>query len=453
LLVSKDGIGSCLSNRSGVHWPSIDCVAATYEKEEPVTGKSFKGKHRFTRIVVAFFALLPAAALRADGPAVINCPWYPPSNGDDFASRGFYSQGYPGTSLKQVVIPLSFPANGTYQLSLTASSGTFDGTILGTATVTITATSAAFQSVTFDFGTIPVTEGTGIAFAGAVPAKPSGVTGKVMMQFVTEPLCRLTETNGTDAPLSSFRRGGIAAVINGDVATTFNHVVTVAAAASVHGANGTFFHTDVEINNPLGAGVSVTATYHCFGGANCGTGPAQFNIDAGKAVTFTDIVQTLFGAPETGGAISFAYSSTSYVSTLKVVSRTYTPSLPNPTEGTFLEGRAAVDAVGATTFVGLGNNGADRSRGFRTNFGLYNPSAFPNTVTLTLAASDGTPIGSPVTQVWGPRQSLQINDIFGAAGAESTVTTDATAHVTATLPAFPYVSVTDNQSGDTNIQQ
>ena len=58
-----------------------------------------------------------------------------------------------------------------------------------------------------------------------------------------------------------------------------------------------------------------------------------------------------------------------------------------------------------------------------------------------------------MTQVFGPHQALQINDIFGAAGAESTVTTDATAHVTATLPAFPYMSVTDNQSGDTSIQQ
>ena len=418
-----------------------------------MTGKSFKGNHRFTRIIFAFFALLSAAALRADGPAVINCPWYPPANGDDFAARGFYSTGYPGTSLKQVVIPLSFPANGTYQLSLTASSATFDGAILGTATVTITATSAAFQSVTFDFGTIAVTQNTGIAFAGAVPVKPTGVTGKVMMQFVTEPNCRLTETNGTDAPLSSFRRGGIAAVINGDVATSFNHVVTLAAAASVHGANSTFFHTDIWANNPLGVDISVTATYHCFGGVNCGTGPAQFTIAAGKAVTFTDIVQTLFGAPETGGAISFAYTSPSYVSTLRVTSRTYTPSLPNPTAGTFLEGRAAIDAVGAVTFVGLGNSGVDRSRGFRTNFGLYNPTAFPNTVTLTLATADGTPIGSPVTQVWGPHQSLQINDIFGAAGVESMVTTDATAHVTMTLPAHPYVSVTDNQSGDTSIQQ
>jgi hypothetical protein len=116
-----------------------------------------------------------------------------------------------------------------------------------------------------------------------------------MMQVVTDPLCRLTETNGTDAPLSSFRRGGIAAIINGDVATTFNHIVTVAASASVHGANSTFFHTDVWIYNPLGVAVSIAATYHCFGGVSR-TGTARVQpLDAGKAVTFTDIIQTPFG--------------------------------------------------------------------------------------------------------------------------------------------------------------
>jgi hypothetical protein len=351
-----------------------------------------------------------------------------------------------------VVLPLSFPTPGTYQLSLAAHSATFDGALLGTANVTVNAASSDFQSVTFNFGTIPVAQGTGIAFVGAVLLKPGGA-GSVQMQFVTEPTCRLTETTGTDAPLSSFRRGGIAAIINGDVAASFNHNVTVAATASIHGANNTFFHTDAWINNPLNVAVSVTANYHCFGGVNCGSGTAQFNIDPGTAVTFTDIVQTLFGAPETAGAISFVYSSPNYVSTLKVVTRTYTPSLPNPTNGTFLEGRAAVDAVGAVTFVGLGNHGGDLSGGFRTNVGFYNPSNFSNTVTFTLAAADGTPIGQPVQQVWGPHESRQINDIFGAAGAEGTVTTDATVHVTSTLPGFPYVSVTDNQSGDTSIQQ
>ena len=418
-----------------------------------MTGKFFRGESLFVRILFAVLALIPGAALLADGPAVINCPWYPPNNGDDFALRGFYTQGYPGTSLKQVVLPLSFPAAGTYQLSLTATSPTFDGTMLGTATTTVTAPGTAYQSVTFDFGTISVSESTPITFAGAVVSKPPGVTGNVMMQFVTDPLCRLTETTGKDAPLSTFRRGGIAALILGDVATTFNHIVTAQAVASIHGANLTYFHTDAWIGNPLGVPVTVTATYRCFGGTNCGSGTASFTIAAGQAMTFTDIVQTLFAAPETAGAIAFQYTSSSYVSTLKVVTRTYTPTLPSPTVGTYLVGKAAIDAVGASNFVGLGNNGADRTRGFRTNFGFYNPSGFSNTVTVQLATADGTPIGSPVTQVFGPRQALQINDIFTAAGVGGTVTTDATAHITATLPGFPYFSVTDNGSGDTSIQQ
>lgn len=211
-------------------------------------------------------------------------------------------------------------------------------------------------------------------------------------------------TRRTDAPLSSFRRGGIAALIYGDVATTFGHTVTVSAAASIHGVNGAFFHTDVWIDNPLGTALTVTATYHCYKGQSCGTGSATFNIDAGKAMTFPDIVSNLFGAQETAGAISFAYSSDSYVSTLRIVTRTYTPSLPNPTSGAVLEGRPAIDAVGAATFVGLGNNGGDRSAGFRTNAGLFNPAAFTTTVTFTLTATDGTPIGQRVTQTWGRRR-------------------------------------------------
>ncbi len=418
-----------------------------------MTLKLFGTDRQFVRVVLACVALVLAPAARSDGPAVINCPWYPPNGGDEFALRGFYSVGYAGTSLKQVVLPLSFPGPGTYQVSLTASSGTFDGTVLGTATTTFTAASTDFQSVIFDFGTVPVTQGTAVAFQGAVVSRPAGVAGAVRMQTATDPLCRLTETTGFDAPLSSFKREGIAALIYGDVATTFGHNVTVAAAASIHGANGTFFHTDVWINNPLNEALSVTANYHCYAGQNCGSGSATFNIDAGKAMTLPDIVSNLFGAPETAGAISFVYSSDSYVSTLRVVTRTYTPSLPNPTSGAVLEGRPAIDAVGAVTFVGLGNNGGNRSAGFRTNAGLYNPSTFPTTVTFTLTAKDGTPIGQPVTQTWGPKEARQINDIFAAAGAGGTVTTDAVLHVTSTLPAFPYVTVIDNQTGDSIIEQ
>src|SRR5260370_30002592 len=155
-------------------------------------GRSFGIARRLVRVIGARVVTLSAPVLPADGRGVTNCPWYPPNNGDDFALRGFYTLGYPGTSLKQVVIPLSFPAPGAYTLSLTASSGTFDGTILGTATAAVTATSTDYQSITFNFGTVPVTQGTAIAFKGAVVTQPSG-SAKLLMQIVTDPLSRLTE--------------------------------------------------------------------------------------------------------------------------------------------------------------------------------------------------------------------------------------------------------------------
>ena len=172
-----------------------------------MTRKLFRTDRRLVHTLVACAALVLAPPGRADGPAVINCPWYPPAGGDDFALRGFYSLGYAGTSLKQVVLPLQFPGLGTFQLSLTASSGTFDGTVLGTATVGYTAMTTDFQSVTFDFGTVPVTQGSTVAFSGAVVSRPSGVPGAVLMQYVTDPLCRLTETTGTDAPSAPFAVG------------------------------------------------------------------------------------------------------------------------------------------------------------------------------------------------------------------------------------------------------
>jgi hypothetical protein len=174
---------------------------------------------------------------------------------------------------EQVTLYLSFPSTGTYQVSLTANVGTFDGAVLGTATTTVSVSSTAFQAVVFDFGTIPLstTPNPTVTFKGAVVSKPAGITGNVMMQTVTDPSCPLFETNGTDAPLSSYRRGGLPILITGDVPSTFTHNVSVPAAASIHRADSTFFHTDVWINN-AGAAVNVTATYHCFAGQNCGSG-------------------------------------------------------------------------------------------------------------------------------------------------------------------------------------
>ena len=405
------------------------------------------------RLVLAVLLLAASAIALADSSPLIDCPWYPPNSGSDFASRGFYNTSWPGTTLKTVTLYLSFPAPGAYQLSLAAIAGTFDGTVIQTATSSLNVTNSDFTAVTFNFGGVSVNNGSTVLFQGSVVSHPAGVNQSITMQDVTEPDCRLTETTGFDAPLSSFRRGGVAALITGDIAPTFSHRSNVPASASIHGANNTFFHTDVFISSPLGTDLSVTATYHCFAGMNCGTGTATFVVPAGEAVTFPDAVNTLFGAPETAGAIVFQYTTPNYVPGLKVVTRTYTPNQPNPTNGAVVNGEPGIAAAGNATFIGMGNNGGDRSTGFRTNAGFFNPHPYPNTVSFKLTTKDGTQLGTTVTQTWNPGEARQLNDVFALAGAGGTVTTDAVLHVSATLPGFPYATVIDNGTGDSIIEQ
>ncbi|HEV8267201.1 MAG TPA: hypothetical protein VGR00_03165, partial [Thermoanaerobaculia bacterium] len=58
-----------------------------------------------------------------------------------------------------------------------------------------------------------------------------------------------------------------------------------------------------------------------------------------------------------------------------------------------------------------------------------------------------TPLGM-TTRSWAPHEAFQINDIFAAAGAGGAALTDAYLVVTSDSPVFAYVTVIDNQSGD-----
>jgi hypothetical protein len=381
-------------------------------------------------------------------PPVIDCPWYSPTTADDFSVRGFYVASYPGTSLGAVTLILSPSAAGTYSLSLTARQGNFGGTLLGAVTVPVTFASTAPVPVAFDFGNVAVTQGATVTFQGSVVSGPS----TVFMEVVTSTSCLVLETDGTNPPLGTFRRQGIAVTITGGLPATFAHTVTVPAVASIHGVNGAFFHTDLWAHSSDANTLNVTATYYCYLGQNCGAGTQTFSIDPGTGQTFSDVAGTAFGAPETAGALVLRYSSTSSNNTLKVLTRTYTPSLPNPTNGATLAGVTPTSNLGKWTFVGLGNNGGDRSAGFRTNAGVFNSYAVAATVTFNLTTKGGTPLGSSVTQTWAPHEARQINDIFGTAGAGSVVTTDAVLSVVSDIPVYAYVTVIDNQTGDSVIQ-
>ena len=225
-------------------------------------------------------------------------------------------------------------------------------------------------------------------------------------------------------------------------------VLTLPSVASVHGANQTFFHSDVWIlNRSFTNSQSIIFHYRCLAGLSCASAPQNIVLAPRESRLFSDIVVSTLGSPETGGALEIVYDASD--GELTAASRLYTPSLPSPTSGFSMPALPSSEARSRAVFVGLGGSGGDLSQGFRTNVGAYNPNASPVTVTFTLHGALGAVLGSPVVRNFTANQALQINDIFGAAGAGSTVTANAYLVVTTNgLPVFPYAAVVDNKSGD-----
>jgi hypothetical protein len=403
-------------------------------------------------LYLAFLAL--GGVARADQQPVLDCPWISSTPVfENFGQQSFYLRYYPGTSLKQVTLYVAFPAAGAYTLALQLRSPGFKGTGAdkgrAQVTVNVTASSLSYQPVTFDFGTVAIPAGAVLTFETQTVSKPAGVTDLPTFQTETVSLCPVIETDDATPPLSNFRRNGIAVRITGDPLTTLPHVLTFPSVASAHGANGTFFHSDVWLANVGPEALNVTARYRCWAGQNCGTGTVTFAMEPSTARTIPDVVQTLFGAPETAGALELSYSSKYRNDALIGHSRVYTPSLPSPTNGAAVPGLGPSAINGDGGFLGLGNNGGDRSSGFRSNAGVYNPNGIATNVTFQLVRlSDGTPLGHEVTQTWAAFEARQINDVFAAAGAGDVVTTDAALIFGSTMPVFAFVTVIDNQSGD-----
>jgi hypothetical protein len=223
--------------------------------------------------------------------------------------------------------------------------------------------------------------------------------------------------------------------------------LTVPASASIHGAGGAFFHSDLWVTNRSTAfATTVQARYRCFAGQSCGTDTKSFVLGPRTSTLYSDVVGGLFGSPGTAGAIELTYDSA--YGEVTAASRVYTPDLPSPTNGTAVPAYAAGQARTRAMFLGLGSNGGDLSSGFRSNAGAYNPNGASVDLTFTLYSSSGAMLGTPLTRTWGANEALQISDIFGAVGAGATATTNAYLVVTSTSSVFPYVTVIDNQSGD-----
>lgn len=231
-------------------------------------------------------------------------------------------------------------------------------------------------------------------------------------------------------------------VFDHEVVRSFS--MTLPAAASLHGVPPAFFHSDVVVfNDSAGRTAAVTATYRCTNGG-CGSSPRTFSIPPRQIVLFEDIAVSLFGAPETSGAIEFSSSEP-----IVVTSRLYTPARPAPTYGMLVPGLATDKAFALSSLTNLSHS-ADPSVGFRTNLGAFNTSDQTRVVSFSCREASGLTLGRVARQA-GPHQLVQVNDpdLF----RELNVSRDVPAFSCvvfgeASDRIYAWASVIDNQSND-----
>ncbi len=227
-----------------------------------------------------------------------------------------------------------------------------------------------------------------------------------------------------------------------------NITLTVPAAASAHGVNGTFFHTDLWLmNRSFTSPVVATLTYRCTTGFACGNAVQAVTLPARQSVMLTDVIGRTFNAPSTSGAIEISSPTTS--GPVSASSQVSSPLPPAPAFGTLVPAFPLSDAKMHTVFIGI-QSGGGLTSGSRSNAGAYNPQPVPVDVTFALFKGDGTTLGT-YSRTFGPNEAYQLYpNIFDLLGAGATVATDAYLVVTATAPVFPYVTVIDNVSGDSS---
>jgi streptogramin lyase len=221
--------------------------------------------------------------------------------------------------------------------------------------------------------------------------------------------------------------------------------LTVPAVASAHGLNGTFFRSDVWLmNRSTATPAVVTLAYHCYGMGPCANVVQSVTLDPRRPVLLTDVVGSFLGAPESAGALEVSYAPGA--GPISVAARVYT--IGNGSLGAAVPALPLSEARAQGLFLGVSGSGGDPSTGFRSNAGAYNPNAAPVTVTFTLYAADGTLLGSTSRDL-APLEATQLSpNIFDLVGAGSVSSRNPTLVMNAEVPVFSFVTVIDNQSGD-----
>ena len=153
---------------------------------------------------------------KASAEVLLACPEV--SATGDLNNRGFYVPHYPGVTLDSARLQLSAYQVGSYVISLTVRSNTYDGPILGIGTNTITftnLTTAQHQLLTFAFPSLPIVNSGRICFIVTVLSGPYPFIYYATAPSFTNGCPEVVQTEGTVAPLDTFRRNGVTLVLTG----------------------------------------------------------------------------------------------------------------------------------------------------------------------------------------------------------------------------------------------
>jgi hypothetical protein len=212
--------------------------------------------------------------------------------------------------------------------------------------------------------------------------------------------------------------------------------VTLPVAASVVGAGGVPFVSDVRVFNTSYTEIlTVTAVYR-FGGQQ-----QTFQLAPRQAQAFDDICVSLFRAPNSLGAIEF--TSTAATGRLVVTSQLRSPLSGGGNVGTLIPGLPSSVARAVTVLTGLVNGNS------RTNVGVYNPNEV--SVTATIRLFDGPVLLGTQAVGLAPHGATQVNNIYEVVGFGSLVRTNGYVTVesdNAAAPLFTYAAEADNRSGN-----
>jgi hypothetical protein len=218
--------------------------------------------------------------------------------------------------------------------------------------------------------------------------------------------------------------------------------VFIPTAATIRGANGERFETDLWVHNPAPADRMFALRLWRDGRASI---PVVLHVGAKQTRHLPDVLSTMLGQRDAAGALQFSYDLRG--GPMLVTSRVVTVNPESPGNGTGIPALRRDETRTSALFPGLSGARNDIAGAFRVNAGAFNPHDAPVEAFFGLYDGDGTELGT-FTRTLEPGAWLQVNDVYREVGAEGVATEGAFLAFSARLPVFPFVIAVDNRSGD-----